>query len=273
MGLTNVKLWLLLSTGDGSERSQTTLVGMHVSALVGCANSDRTCELAVRIRRGAVVWRPTDRLGGPLRAVEVRLPHLVPLHPAIGAAGPRRCRQGPGDPGAPSPAGRAAPPNQTTQARSCRPGGACRHQPRLAPSPLVVLLRQARDAAALAPAAGRRRLDLPAPRNRSTSARPGAAAAHRPPGPGEPTLGYRRIQGELLRLGMHVSATAIRTTLRRHRLDPTPRPTTTTWRAFVRQQAAGIVACDSSPSTPSGCGGSTSCSSSNSALAGSTWPG
>ena len=59
-----------------------------------------------------------------------------------------------------------------------------------------------------------------------------------------PRWGYRRIQGELLRLGMHVLATAIRTTLRRHRLDPTPRPTTTTWRAFVRQQAAGIVACD-----------------------------
>jgi putative transposase len=59
-----------------------------------------------------------------------------------------------------------------------------------------------------------------------------------------PRWGYRRIQGELLRLGIHVSATAIRTTLRRHRLDPTPRPTTTTWRAFMRQQAAGIVACD-----------------------------
>jgi putative transposase len=59
-----------------------------------------------------------------------------------------------------------------------------------------------------------------------------------------PRWGYRRIQGELLRLGIHVSATAIRTTLRRHRLDPTPRPTTTTWRAFIRQQAAGIVACD-----------------------------
>jgi putative transposase len=41
-----------------------------------------------------------------------------------------------------------------------------------------------------------------------------------------------------------VSATAIRTTLRRHGLDPTPRPTATTWRAFLRQQAAGIVACD-----------------------------
>jgi putative transposase len=43
---------------------------------------------------------------------------------------------------------------------------------------------------------------------------------------------------------MRVSATAIRTTLRRHLLDPAPRRTTTTWRAFLRQQAAGIVACD-----------------------------
>jgi putative transposase len=59
-----------------------------------------------------------------------------------------------------------------------------------------------------------------------------------------PRWGYQRIQGELLGLGMRVSATAIRTTLRRHRLDPTPRPTATTWRAFLRQQAAGIVACD-----------------------------
>ena len=59
-----------------------------------------------------------------------------------------------------------------------------------------------------------------------------------------PRWGYQRIQGELLRLGMQVSATAIRTTLRRHGLDPAPRPTATTWRAFLRRQAAGIVACD-----------------------------
>jgi hypothetical protein len=59
-----------------------------------------------------------------------------------------------------------------------------------------------------------------------------------------PRWGYQRIKGELLRLGIHVSATGIRTTLRRHGLDPTPRPTTTTWRAFLRRQAAGIVACD-----------------------------
>jgi len=43
---------------------------------------------------------------------------------------------------------------------------------------------------------------------------------------------------------MRVSATAIRTTLRRHGLDPAPRPATTTWRAFLRQQAAEIIACD-----------------------------
>ena len=43
---------------------------------------------------------------------------------------------------------------------------------------------------------------------------------------------------------MQVSATAIRTTLRRHRLDPAPRRATTTWKAFLRQQAAGIVVCD-----------------------------
>ena len=59
-----------------------------------------------------------------------------------------------------------------------------------------------------------------------------------------PRWGYQRIQGELLRLGLRVSATGIRPTLRRHGLDPTPRPATTTWRAFLRQQAAGILACD-----------------------------
>jgi putative transposase len=59
-----------------------------------------------------------------------------------------------------------------------------------------------------------------------------------------PRWGYQRIHGELLRLGVQVSATAIRTTLRRHRLDPAPRRTATSWRAFLRQQAAGIVAFD-----------------------------
>jgi hypothetical protein len=43
-----------------------------------------------------------------------------------------------------------------------------------------------------------------------------------------PRWGYQRIQGELRHLGVRVSATAIRTTLRRHGLGPTPRPTATT---------------------------------------------
>jgi putative transposase len=59
-----------------------------------------------------------------------------------------------------------------------------------------------------------------------------------------PRWGYQRIKGELQRLGMRVSATAIRSTLRRHGLEPVPRRASSTWRAFLRQQAAGIVACD-----------------------------
>ncbi len=57
------------------------------------------------------------------------------------------------------------------------------------------------------------------------------------------TWGYQRSKGELQRLGSWVSATAVRTTLRRHGLDPAPRRMATTWRVFLRQQAAGIVAC------------------------------
>jgi putative transposase len=59
-----------------------------------------------------------------------------------------------------------------------------------------------------------------------------------------PRWGYQRIKGELLRLGVRISAAAIRTTLRRHGLDPAPRQSSSTWSAFLRQQAAGIVACD-----------------------------
>jgi hypothetical protein len=59
-----------------------------------------------------------------------------------------------------------------------------------------------------------------------------------------PRWGYQRIKGELLGLGMPVSATAVRTTLRRHGLDPAPRRAGSTWRAFLRQQAAGTIACD-----------------------------
>jgi hypothetical protein len=47
-----------------------------------------------------------------------------------------------------------------------------------------------------------------------------------------------------LHLGIRVSATATRMTLRRHGLDPAPRRIAASWPAFLRQQASGIVACD-----------------------------
>jgi putative transposase len=59
-----------------------------------------------------------------------------------------------------------------------------------------------------------------------------------------PRWGYQRIKGELQHLGVQLSATTIRTMLRRHGLDPAPRRAATTWRAFLRQQATGIMACD-----------------------------
>ena len=59
----------------------------------------------------------------------------------------------------------------------------------LPPSPLVMLLREARDAAALAPPPGRRRVDLPASRSGTAIAQPRRPAAHRAPGQGEPALG------------------------------------------------------------------------------------
>src|SRR6266700_3489476 len=59
-----------------------------------------------------------------------------------------------------------------------------------------------------------------------------------------PRWGYQRIQGELKKLGIGVSATTIRTVLLGNGLRPAPRRTSTTWRAFLRAQAAGIIATD-----------------------------
>lgn len=59
-----------------------------------------------------------------------------------------------------------------------------------------------------------------------------------------PRWGCVRIQGELAKLGIRVSATTIRTLLRTARLGPAPRPTGPTWTEFLRAQAQGIIACD-----------------------------
>jgi putative transposase len=59
-----------------------------------------------------------------------------------------------------------------------------------------------------------------------------------------PRWGYQRIRGEPLRLGCQVSASSIARVLRANGLQPAPRPASTTWRSFLRRQAAAIVACD-----------------------------
>lgn len=59
-----------------------------------------------------------------------------------------------------------------------------------------------------------------------------------------PRWGCVRIKGELQGLGIIVSATTIRTILRRAGLGPAPRRDAPTWRQFLSAQAKGIVASD-----------------------------
>jgi putative transposase len=59
-----------------------------------------------------------------------------------------------------------------------------------------------------------------------------------------PRWGYLRIRGELAKLGVRVSATTIRTLLRRHGLEPAPRREGPSWSEFIRVQAHGILAFD-----------------------------
>ena len=59
-----------------------------------------------------------------------------------------------------------------------------------------------------------------------------------------PRWGYPRIAGELLKLGVHISPSTVRRLLLSAGLKPAPRRAGPSWRDFLRQQAATILACD-----------------------------
>jgi putative transposase len=59
-----------------------------------------------------------------------------------------------------------------------------------------------------------------------------------------PRWGYLRIKAECAKLGLVISATSVRTILRRHHLGPAPRRSGPTWTEFLRAQAPAVVACD-----------------------------
>ncbi len=59
-----------------------------------------------------------------------------------------------------------------------------------------------------------------------------------------PGWGYMRIEGELLKLGISVSATTVATVLRRSGLGPAPRRIGPTWSQFLRAQAQSMLGGD-----------------------------
>jgi len=59
-----------------------------------------------------------------------------------------------------------------------------------------------------------------------------------------PGWGYRRIQGELLGLGVSLAASTVWEILRREGIEPAPRRLESSWAEFLRRQAGSILECD-----------------------------
>jgi len=59
-----------------------------------------------------------------------------------------------------------------------------------------------------------------------------------------PTWGYRRIHGELAKMGIRLAPSSVWAILRRHGVDPLPGRTGPTWAEFLKSQASSMLACD-----------------------------
>lgn len=59
-----------------------------------------------------------------------------------------------------------------------------------------------------------------------------------------PGWGYRRIQGELVGLGVKLAASTVWAILREAGIEPAPKRLEQSWSDFLRQQAASILECD-----------------------------
>ncbi len=59
-----------------------------------------------------------------------------------------------------------------------------------------------------------------------------------------PTWGYRRVQGELVRLGHRIAASTVWQILHNAGIDPAPRRSGPTWRQFLTSQAKAVLAVD-----------------------------
>jgi hypothetical protein len=59
-----------------------------------------------------------------------------------------------------------------------------------------------------------------------------------------PSWGYRRIQGELVGLGVKLAASTVWTILKEAGVEPAPKRLEQSWAEFLRAQAASILECD-----------------------------
>ncbi len=134
---------------------------------------------------------------------------------------------------------------QVSRPRTDWAGGTGRPGPATASADLGLHHRPARNPIPLASGPGAAPLELPAPAwpagRGDRGPRAGAAAARE-----TPTWGYRRIHGELCRLGYRdrIGASTVWTILHRGGVAPAPKRSAVSWRQFLRAQAEGVLAVD-----------------------------